>query len=541
MVLEFCTLIFILPVLFGVGSFFEVLFGKNIQGISGTLLSGVFFITVFWSGLAFFFPLGIYTEAGTIILGLLLFFYFLKFKNICFSRRDFLIFSVFLVFFLLAASFSPYILDHFGYYLPSVKWLREFGFVKGISNIDLTLGQMSFWHIFQAGFSNFADPCLRINIIAVIISLFYALEKKMWLHFIFLPLYFLYLQSPSPDLPAMVFGLIILNEILIQNHNSGWLFALSIFVFGIKPTMVWLPIIVALHGFIILKSHGRFLFLGGAVFGLYVVKNLWLFGYPVFPMQAFDLNLPWKPKAGYMRQSAEFAIMKTYDMRYSYAEIKGFSIEDYIKNWLFLPGIKGRINLLFILVLLGFSAFSFMKNKKVIWIIFFGIFLKSVFILSFSAQYRFFTDVFIAVFFIVFYKKFSGRIIVPTAIFLCFSMVFIMSFPIFLQRNIPSFRVGKYMKGFSWGQLVIPGNYVINRYKTFRIGNLEFNVTEGYPYNYDTGLPAISPFYLKQNYRFGIFPQKIDGDLKSGFVSKKISGEERNSLGKIIGQLEEKP
>ncbi|WP_449401402.1 LIC_10190 family membrane protein [Chryseobacterium wanjuense] len=171
------------------------------------------------------------------------------------SKKDYSLISIVSLIILFCGSFYPYILDHFGYYVPTIKWLTEFGIIKGISNLDLTLGQMSVWHIFQSGFSNFSDPFLRINSILLIIYTLYIIEKKSWIQLCFVPVLLLFSQSPSPDLPVIIFSLIILNEIVKENKNTSLLFAFSVFVFSIKPTMIWLPILSFLYSIFIIKSN----------------------------------------------------------------------------------------------------------------------------------------------------------------------------------------------------------------------------------------------------------------------------------------------
>jgi hypothetical protein len=146
---------------------------------------------------------------------------------------------------IISGSYYPFILDHFGYYVPSINWLSEFGLSKGLANLNLIYAQMSVWHIFQAGFSNVSDVFLRINVVFLIAFFIYIFEKNVDFTFIS-PVFLLFLQSPSPDLPAIVLSLIILNEIIKENRNFKLLFAFSVFVFTIKPTMIWLPLFVFL-------------------------------------------------------------------------------------------------------------------------------------------------------------------------------------------------------------------------------------------------------------------------------------------------------
>jgi hypothetical protein len=77
-----------------------------------------------------------------------------------------------------------------------------------------------------------------------------------------------------------------------------------------------------------------------------------------------DMGVSWKPNPEVLKISSQYAILKTYDMQYSYEEIQRFSTADYIKNWLFLKGIKSKINILFILSLILFSILALVKKRK---------------------------------------------------------------------------------------------------------------------------------------------------------------------------------
>lgn len=540
MILILISTVFMIPVLMGWGKIMESLFGNGFGGISGKVLSGILGISLVWALLSFSVPLNIYVEIPSILLGLFYFFKNQMYRELYkFSKRDYGLAGIVSLIILLAGSYAPYILDHFGYYVPTVKWLTEYGLVKGISNLDLTLGQMSFWHIFQAGFSNFSDPFLRINTVLLIIYSIYSIERKHWIHLCFLPVLFLFSQSPSPDLPVIVFSLIILNEIVIGCKNITLLFAFSIFVFAVKPTMIWLPIFVFLHSVLILKSNVRKLFFGIAILLLFFIKNIWTFGYPIFPVAIGDMEVSWKPNPEVLKISSQYAILKTYDMQYSYEEIQRFSTADYIKNWLFLKGIKSKINILFILSLILFSILAWVKKRKILTLVCISILIKSVLVLIFSAQYRFFIDVFFVIFFMVFYGYFNKR--KSVVVFSVFSILIIsiLSFPGIIQKYIPSFRVGGFMIGIKKEQLYKPATYEYRKFKSFKVGNLKFNVSKNYPYNFDTPLPAISTGYIFDDVKAGIFPQLIDENkLGKGFIWKKMTSDEKQEGQKVINNIE---
>lgn len=520
----------------GWGKLLEKFIGENLNGISGKILSGIFLSGLIFTVVSFFIPLNLYVEIPAILIGLLFFFkdkLYLDFYK--FSKKDSGILAILAVVIVFCGSFYPFILDHFGYYVPSIKWLTEYGLVKGISNLDLILGQMSAWHILQAGFSNFSDPILKLNAVLLIIYALYIIENKSWLQLIFVPVLLIFAQSPSPDLPVITFSLIILNEILSGNKNLSFLFAFSVFTFAIKPTIIWLPVFILLYFVFISKfDYKKFIF-GSFVFLLFTLKNIWIFGYPFFPIAVFDLGISWKPNPELLRASSKFASVKTYDEQYTYEEILKFSWFEHIKNWLFLKGIKSTINILFIVSLMGFIIFSLIKRNKIVSLICISILIKSVLILLFSAQYRFFIDVFFVMFFVIFFKHLNTKKSFLISSFLICIVVGLFSFPNLIQKFIPSFNVGRFMTQFEKKQLLKPSNYEYNQYKSYQVGDLNFNVSKHYPFNFDTPTPAISESYVLDYHKLGIFPQPIDkNDFKKGFIWKKLNSKEKKELYKTI-------
>lgn len=528
--------LFIIPTLMGLGKIVDNISGGSWEGITGRAFSGIVGISLVWTILAFFIPLNIYIELPTVLLGLFYFFrekLFLEFYRL--SKNDCLLIAGSSLIILFCSSYYPYILDHFGYYIPTIQWLTDYGLVKGISNLDLTLGQMSMWHIFQAGFSNFSDPYLRINAVTLIIYTVYITEKKSWIQLCFLPVLLLFSQSPSPDLPAIVFSLIILNEIFSGNKKTTLLFAFSIFIFAIKPTMIWMPILSILYSLFIVKSNVKNLAFGISIFILYFIKNIWTFGYPVFPVSIIDVGVNWKPNSEILKISSRYAILKTYDMQYSYQEIQRFSWFDYIKNWLFLNGIKSNINILFILSLLLFTVFTFIKKNKLIFFIWGSVITKSLFVLLFSAQYRFFIDLFFVIFFVMLFHYFNKKKSIALFSVLSVTIIIFLSFPHLVQQYFPSFRLGNFIGKFEKTQLYTPSVYSYKKYNSFKSGNLNFNISKDYPFNFDTPLPAISKSYLIDDVNAGIFPQYIDEkNIKKGFIWKKIDLKEKKDLKNII-------
>ena len=356
----------------------------------------------------------------------------------------------------------------------------------------------------------------------------------MWSLLFISPVFLFFLQSPSPDLPAIALSLIILNEILRNNHNLKLLFAFSVFVFTIKPTMVWLPIFV--FSYFLKKKNLKFLWLGVLVGLIYIFKNIWLFGYPFFPVQIAGLDVSWLPNKEILKQSSEVAIMKTYDLKFTISEIQKFTTWDYIYNWFTINTYKKYIHFAFILSLILFGVFAFMKKNKLVTILFFSILTKSILILLFSAQYRFFLDVFFVIFVLIFNEKIKEKLAYLSFGLATFVILLVLSFPKILQNQVPTFKLGYYMKGFVIKQIYRPAYYKLNSYQTFKIGNLEFHVPN-YDLCFDTPQPSLSPDLVKKYDEAGIFPQKISDNLEDGFVWKKLSEDDKKALKQIILKL----
>ena len=532
------TSIVILPVLGGIGSMFQNYFNTSEPCLSEKLISGIITVGLIWTLISFGIPLNIWVEVGMLIAGFLAFFYNKIYKDFyLLFKKKFILFSGVVLIITFFGAFSPYILDHYGYYLPTVMWLSEFGLVKGIANLDLILGQMSVWHILQAGFSNFSDVFLRLNSVLLIIYTVYIFERKEWIHLFFFPVLFLLLQQPTPDLPVIVFSLIVLNEILKKSKNLLFLFTVSLFAFAVKPTVIWLPLLCFFYCLITGKSRFYHFLPGFIILFIFFIKNIWTFGYPVFPIQIVDFDIPWRPNAKILETSARLAMEKTFNEEYSFKEIQKFSFAESISKWLFVKGIKGRIHILFLFTLIVFGLYTVLKKNKIITLVFISVIVKSILVIVFSAQYRFFMDVFFVVAFLMLYSYVSYRKIILSFIVLTSVSGILMVFPKIIQTHIPSFNLGYAMDGFHTSQWYKPSVYNYRNFKNYKVGNLNFNAVQNYPFSFDTPLPAISPAYILQYYEAQIFPQMRGRTLNDGFVWKKISEEEKSQIESILTDL----
>lgn len=531
MILIFLSIIFLTIINYGFGFLLKKFLRTETENFALISFLGIAGITVLETVLAFFFPLNSYMEIAFIILGLCGFLmnFFknkLHFNSLIINELKFYFFFFVIVF---SASFMPYLYDHYSYYVPTISVLKEIGFVKGIYNLDLLLGQTSFWHIYQAGFSHFTDSFLRINAYLLFLFLIYIFEKKQWNFLLFFPFFLLFVQQPSPDLPVMIFTLIIINEIILKKNNLMILY-LSIFAVCIKPIVFWLPVLVV-YDLIKQKKSGWKMSIPIVIFGfLFIAKNLYLFGFPIFPVSFPDFGLAWKPSEKILTYSSQIGLMKSYDMTYSYQQILEFNFFERIFNW-FTIGYKSVFNfgILVCLVVLGF--FAFRKKNKFYKILFVCLLIKTIVILSFSVQYRFFLDLYAVVIYLIF-RKISEKKSVVFSLFFSGIILLIFSFPNALNRN-RELRKNKIFTGFSISQIWKPTQFSgINIAKEYQLGNLKFNSSK--TYNYQTPFPSIPLYNLELYQYYGIFPQRFG----NGFVQKNLSEEEKRQLGKIISEME---
>ena len=527
------TILIFLFINFGNG----IIVGKllKIKNESFTIVSllGILSVTFLQTILAFFLPLNFYIEITFLISGVFGILLFLKerdFAQFQFRKNINFWFYFFIILILFVGSFSPYLYDHYSYYVPTITFLKEVGFVKGISNIDLLLGQSSFWHVYQAGFSNLTDEFLRINVYLLLLFLIYIYERRQWILFLFIPFFLIFIQQPSPDLPTFIISLIVLNELLINSDRKVILY-ISIFVFCIKPTMFWLPLLIVLES--IYQRNFKFqMLIPILAFGtLFVAKNIWLFGFPVFPVSAFGFNLLWKPSQEILTYSSQIGLMKSYDMHYSYQQILEFNLWERIYHW-FTIRLKSILNFGIVLSVIILGFLTFRRKDKFYFLLFICVLLKFIFIIVFSAQYRFFIDIYLVVLFLIFKNISEQKSIFTTVITSVFvSVIFI--FPGFIQK----FNVGKKMSGFNWYQLYKPKeNNLININSEYKIGNLNFYVPK-YPFQKEF-FPWLNIYDLKLYDYYGIFPQYLGKDVRNGFLQRKLTKEEKIQLKEIISETE---
>jgi len=363
---------------------------------------------------------------------------------------------------------------------------------------------------------------------------------------LFIPFYFLFFQSPSPDLPIVFFSLIVVNELCFHYKRGHFkiLFVISIFAFIIKPVVFWLPLWVLIVTLYRdqdeLKSIRNYIFPGILVL-VFLIKNVIISSSLFYPVTFTKINTYWLPDRQVLELSKQVATSYTYDLKYSVNTIHSFSILEKIVHWLTIPDLQTIFTLTIVIILLLFGIFSLWK-KSFIYITLFSIAIfKLIIVFSFSGQFRFMLDIIYPMIFILLSSLKIRRLPILFVSFILFvSALLFVSFPDLGKRMLPSFKLTKAMTGFTKGALVRPENYPADMYKEGKIGNFTFHTPVSDLFNYETPPPALAKTTLIKYYRLGIFPQWKDPDrVRKGFYTRALSDEERETLGRMIENLQQ--
>ena len=529
MLLLLFTFIAFFIICYGYGFIINPLIDINKKSISLTLFSGILFLIIVNSIVAFFFKLDVVYECLINSIGVVIGCkaIFKNFKSIKALLNYEFVFLIFLVLFI--ASFYPYIVDHFGYYIPSIKWLNEYGIVKGIANLSFVLGQQSPWHILQAGLDNTIDPFFKLNAYFLLFYIVYYLENKKIELLLPLPILLLYIQSPSADLAVIIFTIVLLFEGIKKDRNLAFLMLLSVLTFYIKPLAFGLVFWVL---YLIFNDKKKldltqkywkysFLFSFIIVF-LFLFKNYYTSGLYLFPLDLKIGSPVWIVSKDCIETSNNLALLKTYDMKYSYAEISKMGLFSKFFNWLMLSGFKGIINKLFIVIIgLYFTILIYLKEKK---LILFGLIstLNLVMIYFFSAQYRFMLPLIFGFLLIIILKLNLDKTKLKIGLYsLSIALIFIVAIPNVLQSIVPSFQLSFLMRKYESKLLIQPENYASPSFKTKKIGNLSYNVPTNYPYTYSIPLPSVSIYEDEKFKNSTVIPQLINSNkISEGFYTK---------------------
>ncbi len=451
-----------------------------------------------------------------------------------------------LIFSLFKCAQFPFIIDNESYYLQTIKWVNEYGFVKGLGNLHIFLAQNSPFHVLQAGF-NFNFLTDRINdlngFILVLSSGFFIteFEKKYLQSFeihwiglvvVFNILFFQFVNAPSPDLLVVLLSQVIFYIYLEKKNtfsNFKILTIFFLFLFLIKITIAPIGLLLL---FILAKDRKRILFFvifSSVIVFVLLLKNAIITGYPLFPFNFFGLDVDWRVPESLLN----FIVNATKNAGYFKSHfIENPSLFVKLSSWLNLGGINRVFNyglLLLFITALFTKEFRFTIKHKILY---FVLLIHFVLLLLSSPQFRFFLPEFVFLFVLLTHSLFNYfKINIKIIRFLLLISILL---PLILiefvdYKNFTQNKLHQMQEHYKWSQILIPeknSKFPDVKFEKIKDGNLEYNSPKENFFFYGTGsgdLPCVNKVqidYFKKHYF--ILPQQRTSDLKDGFYSKNL-------------------
>jgi hypothetical protein len=447
----------------------------------------------------------------------------------------------------------PTLPDNDSYYIQTIKWLNEYGFVTGLANLHLFLGQTSAWHITQSvyNFSFLYDNFNDLNGYILLLGNFWAFQKlhsytknqkKIDLAFGLLPISYLilfqFISSPSPDLPIYIFSLILIDLFLnkdenkVRNHFLLMVF-ISLFLLFIKITasiLFLFPIILLFQDYNSLKnSLPKVTILSGFVFIIWTIKNCIITGYPLYPVSTFTIfNFTHQVPKNVLDYFFSSDMMHSFYVPFGiYSEI---SLWYQLKLYLFHNGIEGYLALgtLLLVIITPFLIHKQTKKKQLLLV--YVIFLCLLILLWMSSpQIRFY------LYFVIFFGLLTIAYLIKDNLIsiLFFANGLLLFLLLFVPIEFSQWtNDGILAKNKTLGihSVILPKTSHEIHFKKVQKGNLEYFTpvdTQSFWITGNGNLPCVNEEQIDYfETHFNIIPQLRTINLKDGFYSKTISSNE---------------
>lgn len=454
--------------------------------------------------------------------------------------------------FCLAAYSSGYskINDDGLYYIQTGMWLNKYGFVNGLSNLHVTLGLCSSWHILQALFSFSSQIHLNdLNGFILLVYLFYFLENyEVTTNKIFsllqLTLVFIlsipFLSAPNPDWAVIVISAITFDLFYNKTTKQYIPITLVLTAFNVSIKFSAIALIIlslyCLYNSIqqntIRKIIPSLLF-ASFIITLLIAKNIYQTGYPVYPYKPLaitqlDYTTPPEIVSYYSNGIKTWAISDKFKPN-DVAEVNTIDNWNYIKALISRGGIKGFINILILLIaFVSGCALIFLQlkkqNNKPLSILHFVNIISILIWLIIAPQYRF------ALPMLLFYIAWIGEFIIskyipqlttllkPQWLLLPITIMFILTLVGFdLGGNDTSKYIGKIEK-LSMAHLLKPMPQYPFKYDTLIIDKQQYYYTHNNRYCWDAPLPCLPESYermIRTNFNYTLQPR--GNNITDGF------------------------
>lgn len=285
---------------------------------------GIFLLIPILGFISLFYPLNEKVFWATIIFGIMLFaINFKKFPKpfLKFDYKKVILFGLLIVIISFLSNQMVVWCDTYLYHFNAVKWLTDYGTVKGLANLHdrfgvnnatfILGGIMNNW-IFRDSVSHITNSLLFIVLTLQFVDCLFSKQKNS-LFFIFslfslliLSLFIGQISSLSTDFGLMIFVLVSTYYTFIFSKDKDFLMlaiplytlaATTKYSYFIALIFMGIFIVVKLKREIFSKTNISILFITLFYFLAFVARNLILSGWPFFPMTIFGIHLQWQVPA----------------------------------------------------------------------------------------------------------------------------------------------------------------------------------------------------------------------------------------------------
>lgn len=543
--------IYILFTTINLGFIFDKIVGIKNNNFVITSFFGLFTTTILASLWAIFGRINIEFNILILIINLLTTFFFRKelisiyqlfYSQLKLLSRNLSLFLFVITLFIIAQCASiPFLIDNESYYIQTIKWLNEYGFVKGIANLHLFLGQTSGWHITQSAFNfsflykNFNDLsgfCLLLGNIFAIQKLNEYTKNNSINYLIiglmpFLNLFFFqFISAPSPDLPVYILSFLILfyfMEYYKKPTNTTFhiLFILALFAIYIKITALPLLLFLVFIYFKNIKNLKINLIIPFSIsivtLLLFIIKNTIISGYPLYPIHYF------------VWPNIDYAFPEDI-LVYMFYEMNPTDFTTITQTLFYTNSIDSLFNwlTLFIIIITPFAVYKKM-NYKPIWIIYFVALIQIVLMIIISPQYRFYIH-FVFFLGIILMLSFFKNHRVYT--YLLTTSLIVIAVVLFFPLKFNKITDNKHLSRnstFTVENIIYPyqNSKINSKFDRFKLGNLTFYSPVENDFFWASGNGVLPCVNKKQIDFFGknlrVIPQMRTNNLKDGFYAQQLS------------------
>ncbi len=283
--------------------------------------------------------------------------------------RPFLVWSIIIISSLVILGYStgaPLNPDTALYHAQVIRWTETYRVVPGLANLNYRLAENSSWMILNAAFS---FSFLRIqsfhlaDSLILLIAAWYFIDglqnilnrqitfsaiTKILLLFFSLYIYVSDAPSPSADLPASLLTWVIMAMLIekLETDNLKFdLYSISILVlsiFAITIKLATLPL-VAISCLILIQAIGERKYARGLMLvcsGMFIllpwlVRNVYLSGYLVFPVSQIDLfSFDWKYPKSLMDANRNAIVAAARYPTSHFADAIGLPLTQWVPLWI---------------------------------------------------------------------------------------------------------------------------------------------------------------------------------------------------------------